>query len=232
MNAPQEYLKMKLYRQGQRVQAVGKAAVFGFLVLTLISRLIFINLFSAPQEDKIEKTIILSKELLRQGRYSDAEKVLLNTLQETEKDAGDNFLVAVICNNLANIYYEQIKCREAEGYAKRSIGIMEKLPNVDQACLARASINLITIYVYCGNYAKAEQLYQRTFELDLKARGPDSPGIASMLDNRATIHLSRGEFLEAEALYLQSLAILEKKFGAGCRVCVRSECCKNTRTGS
>jgi tetratricopeptide (TPR) repeat protein len=232
MNAPQEYLKMKLYRQGQRVRAVGKVVVFGFVVFTFVFCTISLSLFAASQEDKIEKAIILSKELLRQGRYSDAEKVLLNTLQETEKDAGDNFLVAVICNHLANIYYEQGKCREAEGFEKLSIRTMEKLPNVDQACLARASINLITIYVYCRNYAKAERLYQRTLELDLKARGPDSPGIASMLDNRATIHLSRGEFLEAEALYLQSLAILEKKFGAGCRVCVRSECCKNTRTGS
>ena len=79
---------------------------------------------------------------------------------------------------------------------------------------AKALFNLASLVHDQGNYARAEQLYQRSLSILERSLEPDHPAIANCLNSLAMIYKAQGQYATAESLYRRSLAIEENAHGA------------------
>ena len=65
-----------------------------------------------------------------------------------------------------------------------------------------------------GQYAEAEQVWQKSLAIREKELSPDHPNLATSLNNLAEVYREQGKLAQAETLYLRSLGIYEKALGA------------------
>lgn len=64
-----------------------------------------------------------------------------------------------------------------------------------------------------GQYAQAERLLQKAFDITMSALGPEHPDVAQAFHALAILYWSRGKYTLAEPLLQQALAIREKVLG-------------------
>ena len=167
-----------------------------------------INILAVPSLD------ILAELYLSQGRYAEAEPLILRSLSIDEKVYGeDDPAIATHLNNLAVLYRNQGRYTEAEPIYLRSLSIREKQLGADHPDVARSLNNLAVIYLSQGRYTEAEPLYLRSLAIWEKQLGADHPVVATSLNNLAELYRNQGRYTEAEPLYLRSLSIDETIYG-------------------
>jgi tetratricopeptide (TPR) repeat protein len=149
-----------------------------------------------------------------QGRYAEAEPLLLRSLAISEEQLGANHPdTATGMNNLATLYRAMGRYAEAEPLLLRSLVISEEQLGINHPYTAINMNNLAELYRLMGKYSEAELLHIRSLSIREEQLGANDPSTAASLNNLASLYESMGRYSEAEALYLRSLAIREKQLG-------------------
>ena len=148
------------------------------------------------------------------GRYAEAIPLAETELAITEKRFGPAHpKVALMLNEVAELYTKQGRYTDAEPLFKRSLAIREKALGPDHRDVAKTLSGLATLYGYQGRFADAEPLYKRALAIEESARLPDNFLLADVLDNLAELYRVQSRYADAEPLYKQALAIRENALG-------------------
>ena len=151
---------------------------------------------------------------ISQGKYNEAETLLLRSLSIMEKELGENHPhVATSLNNLAELYHSQGKYNEAEPFFLRSLSIYENQLGENHPDVANSLNNLAGLYRSQGKYKVAEPLCLRSLSIYENQLGENHPHVATSLNNLASIYNYQGKYNEAEPLHLRSLSIRENQLG-------------------
>jgi tetratricopeptide (TPR) repeat protein len=149
-----------------------------------------------------------------QGRYSEAEPLLLQALDIWQRQLGDDHpCVATSLNNLAYLYNSQGRYSEAEPLFLQSLAIRQRQLGDDHLSVATSLNNLANLYDSQGRYSEAEPLYLQALEIRQRQLGDDHPDVATSLNNLANLYDSQGRYSEAEPLLLQALEIRQRQLG-------------------
>ncbi|HLO87753.1 MAG TPA: tetratricopeptide repeat protein [Nostocaceae cyanobacterium] len=150
-----------------------------------------------------------------QGKYSDAELLLLQSLEIRKRQLGaDHPDVATSLNNLAGLYESQGKYSDAEPLYLQSLEIWKHQLGADHPNIASSLNNLAALYYSQRKYSDAEPLYLQSLEILKRQLGADHPNVATSFNNLAGLYRTQRKYSDAEFLYLQSLEIRKRQLGA------------------
>jgi len=147
-----------------------------------------------------------------QGRYNDAEPLLLQSLYIRKRQLGnDHPDVATSLNNLALLYESQGQYNDAEPLFLQSLDIYKCQLGNDHPAVATSLNNLAQLYFSQGRYNDAEPLFLQSLDIYKCRLGNDHPDVANSLNNLAELYRNQGRFNDAEPLFLQSLDIYKRR---------------------
>ena len=126
------------------------------------------------------------------------------TIYATAEDQGG---VALLQNNLANIYYDMGNLPEAEKNYRAALGTYRSIGNENG--VAGALDNIANVVSDLGDRAEARKLSLQALKIYREVG--DQRGEADTLNNIGAQYVSEGNFAEAEKTYAQSLKILREK---------------------
>jgi tetratricopeptide (TPR) repeat protein len=150
-----------------------------------------------------------------QGKYSEAEPLVLRSLEIRERELGvEHPHVAQSLNNLAEFYRLRGKYNEAESLYLRSFKIIESQLGEEHPHVATSLNNLAELYRAQGKYKEAAPLFLQSLEIRERQLGLAHPHVATSLNNLAGLYQSQGKYSEAESLHRRSLEIRERQLGA------------------
>jgi CHAT domain-containing protein/Tfp pilus assembly protein PilF len=165
---------------------------------------------AAPQDKEAIALDNRARELGRAGKYADAILLVQRALAIKEQVGGpDDLVVALLLEDLADLYESIGRYADAEPLYKRSLAINEREHGTDHDVVATLN-NLATIYWDEGRYVDAEPLLNRSLAIREKLFGPDHPDVAAALNNLARLYVDQGRYADAEPLYNRELAIFGK----------------------
>ena len=101
----------------------------------------------------------------QEGRYGDAERLLVGALKRAERSAPESTDLAVALGKLADLYRAQARYEEAEPLYRRAIAIEEMRHGSQHSRMARVLNNLALVYRAQGLYTQAEPLCQRALAI-------------------------------------------------------------------
>ena len=158
---------------------------------------------------------ILNQEFMecyRIGEYGRAEVAAKKAIEIAEKNVGqDHPDVAMILNNLADLYQIQGQYSHAEPLYRRSLAIMEKTLGPDHLNVAASLNNLAETCYAQGRFLQAEPLCKRSLSIMEKALDPDHPDVAVSLENLAVVYRAMLREKDAATLEKRAAAILTIK---------------------
>jgi tetratricopeptide (TPR) repeat protein len=140
-------------------------------------------------------------ELLRHGRYSDAEKQFQEALANCDPTPCPE--LPTILNGLGSLYYELGRYREAEPLLLRAVELL-KQPEADTRLLAAALGNLAAVYRIRGRFADAKPLYEQARMLEA-GEGGSGLESSSLLARLALLAQDMGDLPAAAELIRRAL---------------------------
>lgn len=164
----------------------------------------------------------LALALHREGKFAEAEEILLKVIQLLEKERiesdSDFSQTSKVLNNLGLIYTEQKKFKEAEETHRKAIRLREKYDLPPRRNLAASMLNLGKVFYDQAKYLEAEQFFLQAQSIFMaidprNATGEDIDMMLTTANNLALIAVRRGLYKEAEALYLMVITGTEVKKG-------------------
>lgn len=154
----------------------------------------------------------LAEVYMIEGKYAEAEKILLDVVSSYEKVQGtEGRDVAVALSNLQECYRQQGKFAEAQKDLVRAYDIKKKSFGDNSPELASTAEDLGLLLQQSSKAGEAETYFKETIKI--RDNGKDSPELANALNNLARIYKDEGKYTEAEALYKRTLAMREKILG-------------------
>ena len=153
-----------------------------------------------------------------QGRYAEAEPLLLQYLAAEEKTMGaESPNMIMNYQEMVRFYRIQGRMVEAESYAQKARDVAAKLEKKptgpDDYKTPMGFANAANIYIHQGEYARAEELYRKALEAFEKSEAPQNSMVAGGLSNLALACCAQGKLEEAERLYKRSLQLTEEALG-------------------
>ncbi len=153
----------------------------------------------------------LSANYFRQAQYREAEPLMRRVLAIREAPGAEAQLAPWTYQTLGTVYEKLGNVERAEYYYELAIGLEVKQGRNERGMRATLLHNLGLLYSTTGNYAKAEQLLQQSFDLrDKELAGEERQDVAISLHGLAQLALRRGRVDQARTLFEQALALLEK----------------------
>ena len=149
-------------------------------------------------------------EAYTQGRYSDAQELLLGALKKAERFGPEDPRLAQALHRLGLVYKIRGNYAEAEASYLRALAIREKVLGATHTDVASTLNNLAALYETQGEFTKAEPLYQRALAIREKTLGPNHFDVSTVLNNLAVMYDAQGNYAEAEPLYKRALVIRER----------------------
>jgi tetratricopeptide (TPR) repeat protein len=119
----------------------------------------------------------------------------------------------LIINNMAAVYYENAKYKQAEPLMERVAEIFEKSLGENHPNVAAALNNLAMLYQATNRLKEAEPLMQRALAIDEASLGKDHPAVATHLNNLARLYQDTNRLKEAQPLMQRALKIAEASLG-------------------
>ena len=164
--------------------------------------------------DRFEKQNHEAVELMKQGHYDDALRILDQCLVACEKELGpDDPYVGKILNNIGEARRIKADYRSALRASQRSLSIRETFFGSNHVEVATSLNNLAAIHLDQGDALLALPLFERSLAMRKMVLGTNSSDVAATLGNLAALQIMLGNLQEAKVLVLQSLTIKEKLFG-------------------
>ncbi|MGK7904999.1 MAG: tetratricopeptide repeat protein [Hormoscilla sp.] len=147
-------------------------------------------------------------ELYQQGNYGAAIPLAQQAVEIARQRWGDRHpKVAISLNNLALLYNEQSKDKEAEPLYHEAIAIDRIALPQNHPHLATHLNNLALLYEFQGKDREAEPLYHEAIAIDRIALPKNHPSLATHLNNLANLYYSQGKYEEAERRYHEAYTI-------------------------
>ena len=144
-------------------------------------------------------------------RYGDAESAHLRALAIREKVFGvENARTAYSLNDLAWLYQDIGRNKQADELIRRTIAIREKALGADHPEVAFSLVILAGIQEKLGNPKDAEPLYRRALAIQEAKLGPNHPDLATTRANLGGLYKSQGRYDEALPLLQSALAVRER----------------------
>jgi tetratricopeptide (TPR) repeat protein len=156
----------------------------------------------------------MSRYLISQGRYGEAEAMCKRGVESFEKECGaehPDTLDAV--HALAFTYIRQERWADAEALGERVLAQQLKTLGADDAETGDSMNTLAVVYIRQGRYGKAEELLEGALAGFKKNLGPDHRYTFIAMNNLGEVYMYQERFDEAEKLLKRTLAGREKIFG-------------------
>jgi len=102
---------------------------------------------------------------------------------------------------------------DAEGPARRTLEVRERVLGPEHPDTLTSVNNLAFLLERQGDYAAAEPLYRRALEAFERAVGPEHPVTLTSVNNLAGLLKSKGDYEAAEPLYRRALEARERVLG-------------------
>lgn len=170
------------------------------------------TMWGAPEADHATTTVVagwLSSTYVKEGRWSDAERLQLEVLYQRKIVLGpedsDTIMAAA---NLAITYSAQGRWKESEQLETEVLQQRRRTMDVDDPDVILAAANLAATYHRLGRWDEAEKLHLSVVERRLKVFGADHPETITAAANLAVTYWAQGKVTEAEKL---ELVVLEKR---------------------
>ena len=161
--------------------------------------------------DRLQRADSLAQEgsaLTQQGRYGEAEPLLLEALAIRQEILGDRGQeVAASLNGLGLFYRLQGRYREAAELYRQALAIVEAEVGDRHSSFATLLNNLGVVYDSQGRYDSAESLYLQAQEIWRETLGDRHPNVAQNLTNLGWLYYNQGRYGEAEPLLLEAIEI-------------------------
>jgi len=157
-----------------------------------------------------------------QGRYAEAEPLLLRWLEFEEKTMGPQHPNVLFClNELAKFYRIQGREKEASAFAERALAMAAKAREQKEEPNNDADPNRVMRLMSSGSalmdrgeYARAEELCREALELEQKSDQPEYPSRALLLSSLGSAKCRQGKYEEALPLFKRAIEITERAVGA------------------
>src|SRR3989442_11214098 len=117
------------------------------LIGTLMLGAVLLNQYPASADGTLwKKYNDAGQEAYREGRYVDAERLLLSAIEEAKKLGGQDPRLATSSNNLGELYRVQGKYSQAESLYQTALAILEKAQGPEDPDVATTLNNLGLLY--------------------------------------------------------------------------------------
>ncbi|MCY1060543.1 serine/threonine-protein kinase [Nannocystis sp. SCPEA4] len=151
--------------------------------------------------------------LERKGQYADAETTAEDAYFEAT-DAGVLGLASDIAIALSHLVgFQRARHDEGRRWSRHAAVLLHALAQDDDLQGAYRLANLGDIEYGAGNYAAAQQHYERALAIEEPILGPNHPRVAADLDELAQVRVALGEYAEAQVLHERVLPLLEQAYG-------------------
>ncbi len=145
----------------------------------------------------------------QQGNYEETIPLAESVLEMAEEYFGPVHInVAASLNNLAMLYRNTGRYKDADSMFIRSIRIKEELLGKDHYEVAKLCSNLGVSYYRQKEYEKAESLFVRSIDVARKHTG-NNPRISQTIMRLAKTYEDAGKYGKAEETYLEALSLAE-----------------------
>ena len=184
-------------------QMVGKAWRFG------------VNKRGRDDHDTLVAALIFAVIIGDQGRWREAEKLLVHVVDNCKKTVGeDHRHTLVAMANLASIYKGQGLWDEAEKLLVRAVAGCKKNFGAADSNTLTSMCELALVYKKQGRWKEAEELQVQLVETYSVKFGVEHPQTWSSMGNLASTIGFLGRWLEAEELQIRVMNSLQGKLGA------------------
>lgn len=154
------------------------------------------------------------QELLRQGKYEEAQSILLTASREAESFPQPDARLGNTLNQLATAYYLQDNYADAATASEKALEIHKKTGKPGNASIAESLSNLAMIRCAQGNFAEAEKLGKQGLAMREHALGSKHPDVANSLQALAELEVKKKNFKQAEQMLSRALEIRKRSLGA------------------
>lgn len=173
------------------------------------------SLLGAEHEDVADSLSSLAALYLPETRYDEAEKYARDALDMRKKLLGDSHrAVGDSFIQLAEVLFSKGSYPEAANAAEAGVAIHEQLIDSDPGKVSGALQMLATIVGNgLGDYPRAEELYTRAYEIEVRASGENHLRAAHAGANLATHYLVQGDYERAERLLKEAIPKVRQHLG-------------------
>ncbi len=150
--------------------------------------------------------------LVQQGKQREAAKNFQEAIAIFEKDDSVDIRCHLVASlsNLAGVYMQDGRSREALRYAKRALDIIDSVPRANPVLLIKTIANAASAAAVAGKKQEAEQLYQQAIAECEKVFGPDYFLLGRILNVYSQFLTLEHRKDEAKRALVRSKAILER----------------------
>ncbi len=155
---------------------------------------------------RIETRLSIANTLIKMAHFKEAEEQLLRAKNESKENIAHPFY-SVILNNMAHLFQETNRLKEAEPLLRQALEINEEAldPNITPQLN-----NLAQLLQETNRLDEAEPLIRRALEIDEKVLGSNHPTVAIRLNNLALLLQETNRLKEAEPLMRRHVLILHR----------------------
>jgi tetratricopeptide (TPR) repeat protein len=176
-----------------------------------LAALILAGAFSGAQEKAAwEQMIQSAAQLTDEGRYAEAEHILLPGLKNTKEIPGNGARYAGVLTALGTVYHYMGRDAEAERLLRESVAVLEQSLGNGSPFLLRPLEQLTAVHIARGHYDQAERTARRGLEIGTAHLGPDHPKLAMLLRDFGNTYLLRNNPRAAEPFFRRALALVEE----------------------
>lgn len=194
------------------------------LLLLLPITLLFSGHFAPDAPEKRTPAVIVKdspafkdiQQLIKSGKYADAEKMARELLARTEAAAGqDSLETAAVLDKLGNSLWRagKVKDGEAEALLRRSLSIKERALGPDDPSVADTLEELSGAIREAGQFAQTRPILERILTIRKKAFGEMDVRVGDAQFNLGALARKLYELDVAESHYRKALAIYERTDG-------------------
>ncbi len=149
------------------------------------------------------------------GRYAQAEKLYLDTLERRRRVLGeDDPKTLQSINNLAGLFWSQGRIEEALPLVQEALARNRRVDGEDSLSTLASKRHLAILYLALRRFREAEPLYLEVLEKQRDLLGPDDPQTLSSMSSVATLYQRMGRDEEAEPLFRKVFEARRRSLGA------------------
>jgi tetratricopeptide (TPR) repeat protein/CHAT domain-containing protein len=150
----------------------------------------------------------------RQGKYGDAEKLVAQAVEKTERLLGPNDPQTLrSLGNLAATYDWQGRFRESEPLHLRVLAGRERAFGPEHPETLMSLNNLAFLYKEQGRYKEAESAYEKAAKISDRVLGETHPSTLTLKSNLASVYQRLGKYAQANPLATRILEDRERLLG-------------------
>ncbi len=148
------------------------------------------------------------------GRFSQAEKITLETMEKRQQYSGDLPGMGASYNNLGVLYKDMGRYTESEEYMEKAVNTIREAHGANSLQYGIALNNQAMLYQTIGRYPEAERLMLAAISIATGQLGEKSPNFVRLNVNLAMLYQLQNKFDDAERIFLEAIRIRQRRLGS------------------